>query len=218
MIVIRNGQLDTNGYSITTATDASAVIIFSGDNGTYTHAPTGGGTIDIAAPTSGPWSGVALYQDPALTSGVDISAAGNSPSWNITGLAYFPHASITFSGAVGKATSGKSCFVMVVDTMLINGTGIDPQSRRVRRRGPCDAEQPDTGSRKTGGLAMRKLFSTMKRLSAETSGMATIEFAIASTALTVGLLNGLEVARWSLQRMEMANAVHSATLAVVECL
>lgn len=61
---------------------------------------------------------------------------------------------------------------------------------------------------------MRKLFSTMKRLSAETSGMATIEFAIASTALTVGLLNGLEVARWSLQRMEMANAVHSATLAV----
>lgn len=61
---------------------------------------------------------------------------------------------------------------------------------------------------------MRKLLSTMKRLSAETSGMATIEFAMASTALTVGLLNGLEVARWSLQRMEMANAVHSATLAV----
>ena len=132
VIVIRNGQLDTNGYSITTATDASAVIVFSGDNGTYTHAPTGGGTIDIAAPTSGPWSGVALYQDPALTSGVDISAAGNSPSWNITGLAYFPHASITFSGAVGKATSGKSCFVMVVDTMLINGTGM------ILNRGECD--------------------------------------------------------------------------------
>ena len=132
VIVIRNGQLDTNGFSITTANGASAVIIFSGDNGSYTHAPTGGGTIDIAAPTSGNWSGIALYQDPSLTSGVDISAAGNSPSWNITGLAYFPHSSITFSGAVGKATNGKSCFVMVVDTMLINGTGM------ILNRGECD--------------------------------------------------------------------------------
>jgi hypothetical protein len=133
VLVIRNGQLDTNGYSITTATGAAATIIFSGDNtGSYTHAPTGGGTIDIAAPTTGNWSGVALYQDPALTSGVDISAAGNSPSWNITGLAYFPHSSVTFSGAVGKATSGSSCFVMVVDTLLINGTG------SILNRGECD--------------------------------------------------------------------------------
>jgi Flp pilus assembly protein TadG len=132
VLVVRNGQLDTNGYSITTATGAAATIIFSGDNGSYTHAPTGGGTINIAAPTSGTWSGVALYQDPALTSGVDIASAGNSPSWNITGLAYFPHASVTFSGAVGKATSGVSCFVMVVDTLLINGTG------SILNRGQCD--------------------------------------------------------------------------------
>ena len=59
-----------------------------------------------------------------------------------------------------------------------------------------------------------KIFSRRKRLLADNSGLATIEFALASTALTIGLLNGLEVARWSLQRMEMANAVHSATLAV----
>ena len=60
---------------------------------------------------------------------------------------------------------------------------------------------------------MRKLFSQMKRLFSDNSGLAGIEFALASTALTVGLLNGLEVARWSSERMEMANAVHSATLA-----
>ena len=58
---------------------------------------------------------------------------------------------------------------------------------------------------------MRKL---LKRLFGDSSGLAGIEFALASTALTVGLLNGLEVARWSFQRMELANAVHSATLAV----
>ena len=54
----------------------------------------------------------------------------------------------------------------------------------------------------------------MKRLVSDRSGLAGIEFALASTALTVGLLNGLEVARWSFERMEVANAVHSATLAV----
>ncbi len=132
VIVIRNGQLDTNGYTIKTDTGAAATIIFSGDNGSYTHAPTGGGIIDIAAPTSGVWSGVAIYDDPSLTTGVDISAAGNSPSWSITGLTYFPHSSITFSGAVGKATNGHSCFVMVVDTLLINGTGM------ILNRGECD--------------------------------------------------------------------------------
>lgn len=52
-----------------------------------------------------------------------------------------------------------------------------------------------------------------KRLFADNSGLAGIEFALASTALTVGLLNGLEVARWSFQKMELANAVHTATLA-----
>lgn len=61
---------------------------------------------------------------------------------------------------------------------------------------------------------MRKLFSFQSRLFANNAGLATIEFALASTALTVGLLNGLEVARWSLQKMEVANAVNAATLAV----
>ena len=132
VLVIQNGQLDTNGYSITTAPGASATIVLSGDNSAgYTHAITGGGTVDLAAPTSGPWSGVALYQDPKLTNGVDISAAGNSPSWNITGLVYLPHSSVTFSGAVGKATNGYACFVLVVDSLLINGTG------SILNRGQC---------------------------------------------------------------------------------
>jgi hypothetical protein len=123
-IVIENGQLDTNGYTIQTASGSSATVVFSGDNsGTYTHASTGGGTIDIQAPSSGPWSGVALYQDPKLKSGVDMSAAGNSPTWDITGLVYMPHANVTFSGAVNKSSNGTSCFAMVVGDITINGTG-----------------------------------------------------------------------------------------------
>jgi Flp pilus assembly protein TadG len=121
-LVIENGQLDTNGYTLT---GSNLTVIFTGTNSaSYTYAPTGGGTLDIAAPMSGSWSGVAIYQDPSLTtSGVNISAAGNSPTWNLSGLVYLPHSSVTFSGAVNKSSQGQTCFVMVVDNITINGTG-----------------------------------------------------------------------------------------------
>jgi hypothetical protein len=125
VLTIFNGQLDTNGYKITTTNGSGLTVVFSGDNsGSYTHAPTGGGTLDIAAPTNGPWSGVAIYQDPKLTSGVDISAAGNTPAWEITGMVYLPNSSVTLSGAVNKAGFGKSCFAMTVKDITINGTGM----------------------------------------------------------------------------------------------
>ena len=124
LLVIVNGRLDLNGYTLQTAPGTTLTIVFTGSSsGGYTHAPTGSGTLDITPPTSGPWAGVAIYQDPSLISGVDISAAGNSPTWNITGLVYLPHASVTLSGAVNKSSNGSSCFVLVVDHLLINGTG-----------------------------------------------------------------------------------------------
>ena len=139
VIVIRNGQLNLNGFTLSTGTNAdgtaaSAVIIFSGDNGSYTHTLTGNGNVNINSPTTGDWAGVALYTDPSLTTGVDMSAAGNSPSWNISGLAYFPHAAITWSGIVGKATSGHQCFVLVIDTIRFNGTAA------MLDRGECDQQ------------------------------------------------------------------------------
>jgi hypothetical protein len=58
-----------------------------------------------------------------LTSGVDISAAGNSPTWDITGLVYLSQSNVQFSGAVNRSSFGASCFVLVVNSVLINGTG-----------------------------------------------------------------------------------------------
>jgi Putative Flp pilus-assembly TadE/G-like len=135
VLVIENGQLDTgNGHALRTANGSALTVVFSGDGSIgSTHAPTGSGTLDIAAPTSGTWKGIAIYQDPNLTSGVDISAAGNSPTWDITGLVYLPHSSVTFSGAVDKSSNGQSCFVMVVDNVTINGTG------SILRTGGCAA-------------------------------------------------------------------------------
>jgi len=121
VLVIENGVLDTNGYTLQ---GSGLTVIFSGSNtGNYQHIPTGAGTLDIAAPTSGTWSGVAIYQDPALTKGVDVSYAGNSPTWDITGLVYMPHASLTLSGAINKSSVGLTCLELVVDNITINGTG-----------------------------------------------------------------------------------------------
>lgn len=120
VLVIENGQLDTNGHTLS---GSRLTIVFSGsNNASYMHIPTGGGTLDIAAPTSGNWSGVAIYQDPSLTTNVNISYAGNSPTWNLSGLVYLPHASVTFSGAVNKSSSGQTCFTLVIDNLTINGT------------------------------------------------------------------------------------------------
>ena len=127
VLIVENGQLDLNGYTLTTSSGSAVTVVFSGSNGSYSHAPAdntngSGGALNIAAPTSGPWSGVAMYQDPSLTSGVDVSAAGNSPAWKISGLVYMPHATVTMKGAVDKATNGKSCVVMVADNFQISGT------------------------------------------------------------------------------------------------
>lgn len=121
-LVIYNGDLDLRGNTLQTAPGVSLTIIFAGSNA-YSHTITGGGVLDFAAPTSGTWSGIAIYDAPNLTKGVDMSDAGNSPTWDITGAVYLPHADVTLKGAVNKSSNGKSCFVIVVDTLTVDGTG-----------------------------------------------------------------------------------------------
>lgn len=128
VLFIDNGQLDLEGHTFRTANGSAVTMVFTGTNGSYTHAPTdrtGGstGVLDIQAPTGGPFPGVAIYQDPILTTGVNVYYAGNSPTWDITGLVYLPNASVTMSGAINKSANGADCFVMVADDITINGTG-----------------------------------------------------------------------------------------------
>ena len=139
VLVIVNGQLDLNQNQFITNTpcnppavqsncSSGLTIVFTGNNAAgYTYGPNDnsgpGGVLDIMAPTTGPWSGMAIVQDPSLTNGVDISQAGNAPTLNITGLIYMPHATITLKGAINKSTNGTNCVVMVADNFQISGTG-----------------------------------------------------------------------------------------------
>ena len=129
VLVIENGQLDLNSHVFQTASGSFLTIVFTGDNGSYTHGPADntngpGGMLNITAPTFGPWAGMAVVQDPSLRDpGLDVSAAGNSPTWDITGLIYMPHAQIQLKGAIDKSTFGNQCVVMVADNFQISGTG-----------------------------------------------------------------------------------------------
>jgi len=122
-IYIYNGQLDLNGGTLATANGAQVTIVFvrvSGSN----YAPFAGssGMLNIQAPTSGNWSGVALYQY-NLTNTVSQTFSGsNSVQWDITGLIYMPEVDLQFNGAVNKSTYGAACTVLIVDTFKVNGS------------------------------------------------------------------------------------------------
>lgn len=128
-LVIENGQLDLNGHTLSTANGSALTIVFSGTAGNYTHALTDnstgqGGVLNIQAPSSPSalFPGVAIYQDPSLKSGVDMTYKGNNPAWDLTGAVYLPNANVTMSGDVNKSSNGADCFVMVANTVLVNGT------------------------------------------------------------------------------------------------
>lgn len=126
LLVIENGMLDLNGYTLMSAKGSGLTIIFTGPSisgFSPWHVPSCSGTLDIAAPTSGTWSGVAVWQDKSLTSGVDMSCSGNQPTWDIQGLVYMPNANLLFGGVVDKySDGGLSCFSLVDYTYQANGT------------------------------------------------------------------------------------------------
>jgi Flp pilus assembly protein TadG len=126
-LVIENGQLDLNGHTLSTANGSAVTLVFSGASGSYTHYPTDnssgqGGVLNIQAPSAGNFPGFALYQDPALTTGVDITYKGNNPTWKISGGVYLPNSNVKISGDVSQSTNGADCFVMVANTVLVDGT------------------------------------------------------------------------------------------------
>lgn len=115
VIVIRNGKLDLKGYTLK---GLALTIVFSG-NGGYVD---GKGKLDITAPTTGVWKGVALYQDPSALQ-VSFTAAGSTLELIVRGLFYFPKGDVTLSGAVNKDVTPAPCLIMMVGSFRANGGG-----------------------------------------------------------------------------------------------
>jgi hypothetical protein len=80
-----------------------------------------GGKLNIVAPDSGTYKGIAIYQDRAATECTSSNCNlvnGNSNSF-IQGALYFPNQQLTFTGTAGESTS---CLQLVALTLTFSGT------------------------------------------------------------------------------------------------
>jgi Flp pilus assembly protein TadG len=73
--------------------------------------------VDLSAPTSGTYSGMLFFGDPAATSGANSFNGDNSS--HLTGDLYFPHQSVSYSGNYSGANG---CTQVVADTVQWTGS------------------------------------------------------------------------------------------------
>jgi hypothetical protein len=81
------------------------------------------GVLDMTAPTSGKWKGMAIYQDRrAQNSGGSLASAPNKINGNssntVQGALYFPNQAVAYNGT---GTSGFSCTQFVVRRIIFTG-------------------------------------------------------------------------------------------------
>jgi Flp pilus assembly protein TadG len=134
VLYIYNGNLNLHpqpqpNTNLTTLAGSGLALVFTGNQAGANHIVDFGGTsvLDIAAPTTGTWAGMAIYQDASAngpTTGIDFGispATGGNPAWKVTGLIYAPKANVTLSGGVIKSTAGQACFSLVSKTFTASG-------------------------------------------------------------------------------------------------
>jgi len=125
--IIDQGALDLQSGTINAppssgcgGTSGGVTIILSNDNG---GAPAdvkinGNFNLTITAPTSGAYSGIALFQDRIACAGCSNKINGGSTS-NITGAIYFPTNAVDYAG--GASTGGAVCTQLIAYTITFKG-------------------------------------------------------------------------------------------------
>jgi hypothetical protein len=113
-------------------TSGGVTIIFSNSGGGNPGIPniSAGATVTITAPTSGTYSGIAMFGDRLACSGngnnslngqsnACIPSIQGGGTQNITGAIYFPRQTVSYAG--GSSTGGATCTQLIADQ--INFTG-----------------------------------------------------------------------------------------------
>ena len=134
LLVIENGTLDLNGYTLSTTGGGGLTIVFTGGSGGLASPGGNGlnGTFQYSAPTTGAWRGYAMYQDSTMPV-ISTDTSGNSMNWNISGMIYLPVTKLGFGGTVNK--NGLDCFVLVDYWFQSHGTGniLENQSQCIQQ-------------------------------------------------------------------------------------
>lgn len=124
VIIIENGSLTlANDASINTA---RTTIILTGNNAypSTIHFPNGVGKLATLAlspsmSSDNPWQGVALYQNPILTNGVDHDW-NSGATFKADGVIYLPRSNLSLSGRAVSNTY--NCSKVVANTIAASGS------------------------------------------------------------------------------------------------
>lgn len=111
-VYVINGSFSTSGQS--SITGNGVTIYLPAPSGQLSL--SGGSVVKLTAPTSGPYSGILLYEDRSNTNGMSVSGGAGSV---LTGIFYAPKARVTFTGNGG----GRYNADLVCYQLTINGNG-----------------------------------------------------------------------------------------------
>jgi hypothetical protein len=100
--ILRGGGLAVSGGSNVSGT---GVTFYNTAGGGYSYQPvsfSGGSTLTLRAPTSGPLAGILFFQDRGIVGGAASTISGGSGSV-FEGALYFPGTAVTYSGGTNSA-------------------------------------------------------------------------------------------------------------------
>jgi Flp pilus assembly protein TadG len=115
---MRDGTLEIRSGG--TIKGSGVTIVFVGSNASFLDL-SGGGNIEIKAPASAPFAGMAIASHPDVNPTKDNKVTGGG-TVSLEGVIYFPKQTLAISGN-GNISVGTKQFSMVADKFSIHGTG-----------------------------------------------------------------------------------------------
>ncbi|MEJ1159331.1 TadE/TadG family type IV pilus assembly protein [Prosthecomicrobium sp. N25] len=114
---IDRGSLTVNGGATITGTGVTLVFTSSTGSNYATAAISGGASVNLSAPTSGPLAGIAVFADRNMPVGTTFKFNGGSTQ-SIQGAIYVPTGKVDYAGGAG---AGGGCTQLVADTITFSG-------------------------------------------------------------------------------------------------
>lgn len=113
--ILLGGGLSVGGAS---RISGSGVMLYNTQGPGYAYQPvsiSGSATVQLSAPTTGPYAGILVFQDRSVVAG-GASSLGGAASMSLTGTLYLPTTGLTLGGASGGAYT-----IIVSKTLSLSG-------------------------------------------------------------------------------------------------
>ena len=113
---VDRGALDLAGQASLSGTGVTIVFTSSTGSNYATAKITGGATVNLTAPTTGPLAGIVLYSDRSAPVGTSYALAGGMTQV-LTGTVYLPKGAVNYAGGA----TGNTCSQIIGDTISFVG-------------------------------------------------------------------------------------------------